>query len=99
MESIEWFIGIGYKINTRPSPNKLPKPSKIFRQIGLSNGSEFDFGMYNGNGWNPFYKSAFDDEMGFRGKRWKRYEVTEMGLSEDGLNARRAFGTPSLHGE
>lgn len=85
MESIEWFIGIGYKINTRLSPNKLPKSSELFRQIGLSNGSEFSFSMYNGYGWNTFYKAAFDDEMGFSGRRWKRYEVKEVGLYEDGL--------------
>lgn len=41
--------------------------------------------MYGKNGWNTFYKAAFDDEMGFSGRRWKRYEVKEMGLYEDGL--------------
>lgn len=41
--------------------------------------------MYRGNGWNTFYKAAYDDERGFSGKRWKRYEIKEMGLNQDGL--------------
>lgn len=41
--------------------------------------------MYTSNGWNNFYKAFYDDDMGFRGRRWKRYEVKEMGLYEDGL--------------
>jgi hypothetical protein len=85
-ESIEWYSAIGYKINTRPSPSKLPKVSHILRQIGLPEESNFSFlNMYTGNGWNNFYKAFFDDEQGFSGRRWKRYEVKEMGLYEDGL--------------
>src|SRR5882762_10000944 len=84
-ESIEWFIGIGYKINSRPSPNKLPKSTDLLRQIGLPRDSDFSFGMYNVNGWKTFYKAFFDDERGFSGRRWKKYEEKEMGLYEDGL--------------
>ena len=84
-DSIEWYIGIGYKINSRPSPNKLPACSDTLRQIGLRGGFHFSFGMYNGNGWNTFYKAAFHGERGFSGRRWKRYEEKEFGLYEDGL--------------
>jgi len=41
--------------------------------------------MYTRNGWNNFYKAFYDDEKGFSGRHWKRYEVKNVGLSADGL--------------
>jgi hypothetical protein len=83
-ESIEWYIGVGYKINSRPSSTKSPNCSEILKQIH-TRGSNFSPSMYRRNGWNTFYTAYFDDDLGFQGKRWKKCEVKEMGLYEEGL--------------
>jgi hypothetical protein len=83
---VEWHIGVGYKINSRPNSKELPNCSDILKQIRIR-GADSSPRYYSKHGWNAFYTAYFDDDLGSQGKHWKKFEVKDMGLYEEGLIA------------
>ncbi|KAH0833948.1 hypothetical protein J3R83DRAFT_11144 [Lanmaoa asiatica] len=77
MYEIEWYYSLGYRIYNRisGSPTAYHDPS-IDGPPSM---------WHSRGGWQSICWGYYDDENGNYGRRWRRIEVAEMGLHEEGV--------------
>ncbi|KAG1720406.1 hypothetical protein EDB19DRAFT_1647145 [Suillus lakei] len=80
MSEIEWFYSLGYKIQRRP-PATAGDVCAIDKELGQGGLPD----VHTHNGWQSICWGYYDDSNGNYGKNWRRVELGQIELYEEGV--------------